>query len=61
MLQLRAQDNRQHFPEVAVFPIQSLLSDVVEACMQSGRLPTLNNAQVGLVRAYLAAVLGCAY
>jgi len=60
VLQLRAQDKQQHFTEVAVLPVQSLLSEVVEACMQSGQLPTLKNAQVGLVRAYLAAVLGCA-
>lgn len=60
VLQLRAQDKQQHFPEVAVIPIQSLLSEVIEACMQSGQLPLLKNAQVGLIRAYLAAVLGCA-
>ncbi len=60
VLQLRAQDKQQHFTEVAVIPIQSLLSEVIEACMQSGQLPLLKNAQVGLIRAYLAAVLGCA-
>ncbi|DBA69538.1 TPA: hypothetical protein ACH3X2_012737 [Trebouxia sp. C0005] len=45
VLQLCAQDKQQHFPEAAVLPMQSLLSEVVGACMQSGRLPTLNNAQ----------------
>ena len=60
MLQLHAQDRQQQFTELAVLPVQSLLSEVVEACMQSGQLPTLNNAQVGLVTACLAAVLGCA-
>ena len=60
VLQLRSQDKQQHFTEVAVIPIQSLLSEVTEACMQSGQLPSLKNAQVGLIRAYLAAVLGCA-
>ena len=61
MLQLRAQDKQQHFTEVALLPIQTLLSEVVEACMQSGQLPTLTNAKVGLAGAYLAAVFGWAY
>lgn len=45
VLQQHVQDNQQHFPEAAVHPIQSLLAEVIEACMQSGQLPPLINAQ----------------
>lgn len=58
---LCTQGVEQQFPENAVAPLGSLLSNVVEACVQSGQLPASSNVKVGFADANLLMQLMCMY
>lgn len=58
---MRTQGVEQQFPENAVAPLGSLLTEAVEACVQSGQLPASSNVKVGSADAFLLVQLLCIY